>query len=79
MDAEDKDGYVSHNQSNAYREALDPTSSQAIPSSTSAASKKGPRVMKRGDVVYWSDLVSGGERCEPIDSDEVLAMPIAGR
>lgn len=38
-----------------------------------------PRVMKRGDNVYWSDLVEGGERFEPIDSEEILAMPIAGR
>lgn len=37
------------------------------------------RHLRRGDVVFWSDLTPGGERCEPIDSDRVLAMPTAGR
>lgn len=38
-----------------------------------------PRSIKRGEVVYWSDLVSGGERSAPLDSDELLSMPVAGR
>lgn len=37
------------------------------------------RVLTRGDPLYWSDLVEGGERFEPIDSDECLEMPVAGR
>ncbi|PWN90795.1 hypothetical protein FA10DRAFT_229614 [Acaromyces ingoldii] len=51
---------------------------QAAAAAASAAAKEA-RHLKRGDVVYWSDLVSGGERCEPIDSDEYLDMPVAGR
>jgi len=41
--------------------------------------KHGPRVMKRGDVVYWSDLVTGGERSEPVDPDRILEVPICTR
>jgi len=40
---------------------------------------KKPRLMKAGDTVYWSDLATGGERYEPIDSDELLAMPTCSR
>ena len=37
------------------------------------------RVMRRGDTVYWSDLVMGGERAAPFDPDPILNRPIIGR
>ena len=37
------------------------------------------RDLKRGDVLYWSDLAAGGERSPPIDSDQHLELPLAGR
>lgn len=37
------------------------------------------RNLKRGDVLLWSDLAAGGERSPPIDSDEHLDLPAAGR
>ncbi|UZJ53782.1 hypothetical protein CBS101457_003102 [Exobasidium rhododendri] len=40
---------------------------------------KGPRALKRGDIIYWSDLVTGGERSEPIDSDKLLEIPVCLR
>ncbi|SPO39826.1 uncharacterized protein PSFLO_05307 [Pseudozyma flocculosa] len=42
-------------------------------------SGKEARVLRRGDVIYWSDLVSGGERTQPFDPDPILQMPAAGR
>lgn len=47
--------------------------------SKAEGSANGPRRIPRGGLVYWNDLVSGGERSEPIDSDVLLRMPIAGR
>lgn len=53
------------------------------PSSSSSTSshngKDAPRRIRRGSRVYWSDLVNGGERCQPIDPDLALDMPVAGR
>ncbi|PWN28612.1 hypothetical protein BDZ90DRAFT_153092 [Jaminaea rosea] len=37
------------------------------------------RRIEKGGLVYWSDLVAGGERPEPFDPDLVLSMPTAGR
>lgn len=37
------------------------------------------RNLKRGDVLFWSDLAAGGERSPPIDSDDYLSLPPAGR
>lgn len=48
-------------------------------SSFSSNGKKSPRIIKRGDPIYWSDLVPGGERAEPFNPDPILAMPVAGR
>lgn len=52
---------------------------QHAQSRSSSGWKKTPRVLRRGDSVYWSDLVPGGERAEPFDPDLILSMPIAGR
>ncbi|KAN0060662.1 hypothetical protein ACQY0O_007320 [Thecaphora frezii] len=40
---------------------------------------KEARVLRRGDIVYWSDLVAGGERTRPFDPDPILELPPAGR
>jgi hypothetical protein len=40
---------------------------------------KDGRILIRGEPVFWSDLVSGGERAEPFDADIMLDMPLAGR
>jgi hypothetical protein len=53
--------------------------SAASTSSRGVVEGKKPRLMKAGDTVYWSDLATGGERYEPIDSDELLAMPTCDR
>lgn len=45
----------------------------------SSSNKRSPRLIKRGDPVYWSDLVPGGERAEPFNPDPILDMPVAGR
>lgn len=37
------------------------------------------RYIERGGLVYWSDLVPGGERAEPFDTELALDMPVAGR
>ena len=69
-----------------YDDVLDPTvrrnaRSHAPPFTSPSTTLDGrvSRVIKRGDNVYWSDLVEGGERAEPVDSDEILSMPLAGR
>lgn len=37
------------------------------------------RLLERGAIVYWGDLVPGGERCRPFDSDLALQVPVAVR
>ncbi len=37
------------------------------------------RVILRGEPVFWSDLVAGGERAEPFDADLMLDMPTCAR
>ncbi|PWN47355.1 hypothetical protein IE53DRAFT_321365 [Violaceomyces palustris] len=54
------------------------SSSSSSPSSSSVGSKE-PRIIRRGDVVYWSDLVPGGERTEPFDPEPFLSLPVVGR
>lgn len=51
------------------------------PPKTSQGSSNGieARRIERGGVVFWSDLVSGGERTQPFDPDVVLSMPVVGR
>lgn len=39
----------------------------------------GSRFLRRGDVLFWSDLVAGGERAQPFDPDPVLDRPVACR
>ena len=53
-------------------------SSNANRSSSSSPSKRG-RVLRRGDTLYWSDLIAGGERAQPFDPDPILERPIVGR
>ena len=48
------------------------------PPGASAGGKK-TRVLKRGDTLYWSDLVPGGERAQPFDPDPILDRPCVGR
>ncbi|EST06281.1 Protein FAM72 [Kalmanozyma brasiliensis GHG001] len=48
------------------------------PASSSTASKGG-RVLRRGDTLYWADLIAGGERAQPFDPDPILERPIVGR
>jgi len=60
------------------------SSSNAKPSSGSGSPHSSARVIKRGDVLYWSDLLpevisSIGERQVPLDPDVVLNQPVAGR
>ncbi|CAO1614250.1 unnamed protein product [Sympodiomycopsis kandeliae] len=43
------------------------------------SSGRSPRMIRRGEAVFWSDLVAGGERAPPLDSDKILQMPVAGR
>lgn len=43
------------------------------------SSGRSRRRIGRGEAVYWSDLVAGGERAQPLDSDRILQMPLAGR
>ncbi|GAC97145.1 hypothetical protein PHSY_004730 [Pseudozyma hubeiensis SY62] len=50
----------------------------ASSSSFSSSSKKG-RVLQRGDALYWSDLIAGGERAQPFDPDAILERPVVGR
>lgn len=50
--------------------------SRSAPSSWST--RKG-RVLKRGDTLYWSDLIAGGERAQPFDPDPILDRPLVGR
>ena len=45
---------------------------------TSAPSGSG-RVLRRGDTLFWSDLVAGGERAQPFDPDPILERPTVGR
>ncbi|KAJ1032619.1 hypothetical protein NDA16_000642 [Ustilago loliicola] len=45
---------------------------------SSWSSRKG-RVLKRGDALYWSDLIAGGERAQPFDPDPILERPLVGR
>ncbi|SPC60949.1 uncharacterized protein UHOD_01691 [Ustilago sp. UG-2017b] len=45
---------------------------------TSSCSRKG-RVLKRGDTLYWTDLIAGGERAQPFDPDPILERPMVGR
>lgn len=45
----------------------------------SASSSKRGRVLRRGDTLYWSDLVAGGERAQPFDPDPILERPMVGR
>lgn len=45
---------------------------------SSSSSKKG-RVLGRGDTLFWSDLVAGGERAQPFDPDPILERPMVGR
>lgn len=66
----------------SWRQTVHIDSTPVQQSNTSASTYldgRKPRLMKAGDTVYWSDLISGGERHEPIDCDELLAMPVAGR
>ena len=44
-----------------------------------AASARSGRIILRGESVFWSDLVGGGERSEPFDADLMLELPVAGR
>ncbi|TQS32276.1 hypothetical protein Golomagni_07414, partial [Golovinomyces magnicellulatus] len=44
---------------------------------SSAASGSG-RVLRRGDTLFWSDLVAGGERAQPFDPDPILERPTVG-
>ena len=39
----------------------------------------GARMLLRGETVYWSDLVEGGERTQPFCPEAQLAFPVAGR
>ncbi|TKY85087.1 hypothetical protein EX895_006167 [Sporisorium graminicola] len=48
-------------------------------SSAPSSSAKRGRVLRRGDTLYWSDLVAGGERAQPFDPDPILERPIVGR
>jgi hypothetical protein len=77
MEEESKE--YSHHQDTYYDDALGISTSRPSAAAVSLPDPKGPREMKRGDTVYWSDLVTGGERCPPVDSDELLDMPVAGR
>ncbi|PWN22200.1 hypothetical protein BCV69DRAFT_135994 [Microstroma glucosiphilum] len=58
---------------------------QQAAAAAAAASKSGgsgmnsARLLERGAVVYWGDLVPGGERCQPFDSDLALQVPVAVR
>ncbi|SPO22571.1 uncharacterized protein UTRI_01249 [Ustilago trichophora] len=45
---------------------------------SSSSSKRG-RVLRRGDTLFWSDLIAGGERAQPFDPDPILERPIVGR
>ncbi|SNX82502.1 uncharacterized protein MEPE_01208 [Melanopsichium pennsylvanicum] len=54
-----------------------PHDSQAA-SRPSPSSKKG-RGLRRGDTLYWSDLIAGGERAQPFDPDPILERPTVGR
>ncbi|KAJ9477598.1 hypothetical protein PHBOTO_001173 [Pseudozyma hubeiensis] len=51
----------------------------ASPSSSSSSSLKKGRVLQRGDTLYWSDLIAGGERAQPFDPDAILERPVVGR
>ncbi|KAK0538439.1 hypothetical protein OC842_001315 [Tilletia horrida] len=60
------------------------STSSAKPSPSAAAGSSGARVIKRGDVLYWSDLLPEvvsnlGERQVPLDPDVILNQPLAGR
>lgn len=48
-------------------------------SSAPSSSTKAGRVLRRGDTLYWSDLIAGGERAQPFDPDPILERPIVGR
>lgn len=37
------------------------------------------RFLRRGDALFWSDLVSGGERSQPFDPDPILSRPAVYR
>lgn len=39
----------------------------------------GSRFLRRGDVLFWSDLIAGGERAQPFDPDPILERPVACR
>ncbi|PWZ03117.1 hypothetical protein BCV70DRAFT_229463 [Testicularia cyperi] len=45
----------------------------------SSDSSRRPRTLRRGDTIFWSDLVAGGERAQPFDPDPILERPIVGR
>lgn len=73
-----------HRQSIVQSLAAESTEFRAAPNTNRGGSSgvvegKKPRLMKAGDTVYWSDLAIGGERHEPIDSDELLALPTCSR
>ncbi|CBQ70523.1 conserved hypothetical protein [Sporisorium reilianum SRZ2] len=55
-----------------------PNNSIRSPAGSSTSAKRG-RVLRRGDTLYWSDLIAGGERAQPFDPDPILERPIVGR
>ena len=61
-----------------YAHAYDTNAVRSTPAASSTSSKRG-RVLKRGDTLYWSDLIAGGERAQPFDPDPILERPIVGR
>ncbi|GAK63019.1 protein FAM72A [Moesziomyces antarcticus] len=48
-------------------------------SQRSSAPSGSGRVLRRGDTLFWSDLVAGGERAQPFDPDPILERPTVGR
>lgn len=76
--------YYQHPQEYLQRDSRPPSSppshdtSAASSGSRSSPVKKG-RVLARGDTLYWSDLIAGGERAQPFDPDPILERPMVGR
>lgn len=77
LDGDDDD---EDEEEDAYVEATDKINREELAGAhTGMFALTAHRPLKRGDVLYWSDLAPGGERTTPIDPDDFLSMPVAGR